>query len=99
MADYRVYTIGNDGNFINSERSPAITGATASEMIDHVPTRLRVIRHVHALRLPSRQRDVRAPGVAVDADAHGRERDPCCPRLSPPLSRMSSVFHAEIVDV
>ena len=59
--------------------SPPPDGATASEMIDHVPARLGVIRHVHALRLPSRQRNGRALGVAVDADAHGRARDPCCP--------------------
>jgi len=50
----------------------------------------RHVRHVHraqdAFRLSStsRQRDVRVLGLAVDADAHGRERDPCCPRLSGP---------------
>src|SRR6202040_2286269 len=39
--------------------------------------------HVPALRLPSRHRNVRALGVAVDADARGRGLGTCCPRLSP----------------
>src|SRR5258707_15852617 len=41
-------------------------------------------RHVSALRLSCRQRNVRAFDAHVDPDTHGRERDPCCPRLSPP---------------